>query len=87
MARKKPTRSVRKKVTKKEENRFPCPECNRESVVQCRVDHQKKTGRASCAACSYTFECPTNNLSQAIDVYTEWLDEKEAQKKRREKKE
>ncbi|KAI5185856.1 hypothetical protein NEHOM01_1106 [Nematocida homosporus] len=74
MARKKSQRGPKRIIKPKEEKRFSCLECNREATVQCRVDHQRNRGQAVCLACSVTFECTTNRLSQPIDVYSEWVD-------------
>ncbi|OAG28953.1 hypothetical protein NEDG_01092 [Nematocida displodere] len=75
MARKKPQRAKRR-VPPAPSKRFSCLECNRENVVTCTIDHNKGTGVARCLVCSVQFQCPTNKLSQAIDVYAEWVDKK-----------
>ncbi|KAI5190934.1 hypothetical protein NEMIN01_1267 [Nematocida minor] len=58
----------------KAERRFSCLECNREHTVICTIDNTKNKGTAKCTFCEATYQCTTNRLSQAIDVYAEWVD-------------
>lgn len=57
------------------ESRFNCPECNNENVVQCRVVRKSGKGMAFCTVCDATFGCPADDLTQPIDVYSNWIDD------------
>ncbi|KCZ75771.1 hypothetical protein H311_03242 [Anncaliia algerae PRA109] len=76
MGRKKTLRSKMKRKSAKSglESRFNCPECSNENVVQCKVDKKINRGTAYCTICNASFTCKINNLSQPIDVYSNWID-------------
>lgn len=57
------------------EKRFACPKCHQDSVVQCRIMKVQKRGYAFCSVCEAQFRCKANNLTNPIDVYSEWVDE------------
>ncbi|KAH9385784.1 uncharacterized protein NEMAJ01_0680 [Nematocida major] len=80
MARKKTQRGKRRasgpRITRPDKN-FSCLECNREGTVTCTVDTIKNKGIAKCAFCEAMHRCDTNKLSQSIDVYADWVDQKE----------
>ncbi|KAF5140520.1 hypothetical protein G9O61_00g013250 [Vairimorpha ceranae] len=48
------------------EKRFACPKCNQDSVSK---------GYAICTVCQAQFRCEANNLTNPIDIYSEWIDE------------
>ncbi|EIJ88083.1 hypothetical protein NEPAR06_1827 [Nematocida parisii] len=74
MARKKTQRVKRKAPNARAEKRFSCLECNREHTVVCVIESAKNRGTAKCTFCEATHRCQTNRLSQAIDVYADWVD-------------
>ncbi|EHY65655.1 hypothetical protein NEAUS04_1150 [Nematocida ausubeli] len=74
MARKKAQRVKRKLPNARAEKRFSCLECNREHTVICSIDNSKNRGTAKCTFCEAIHRCTTNRLSQAIDVYADWVD-------------
>ncbi|RXG60996.1 Transcription elongation factor 1-like protein [Armadillidium vulgare] len=37
-------------------------------------DKPRNTGRVSCRVCLEDFQCAINYLSEAVDVYNEWID-------------
>lgn len=76
MGRKKTLRSKLKPKKRKSalESRFNCPECSNENVVQCKVDRKINRGSAFCTVCGASYGCSVNNLTQPIDVYSNWID-------------
>ncbi|KAL4199682.1 hypothetical protein AMTRI_Chr03g146130 [Amborella trichopoda] len=54
---------------------FSCPFCNHGSSVECRLDMKNLIGEATCRICQENFSTTITALSEAIDVYSEWIDE------------
>ena len=54
---------------------FSCPFCNHGSSVECRIDLKNLIGEANCQICQESFSTTANALTEAIDVYSEWIDE------------
>ena len=84
MAKRKSTRKAVKKVKVKLEKTFKCLFCNAPKSVGVRLfvlpllisrDQVNKIGFLSCKSCPSTFETSINILSEAIDVYSEWVDQ------------
>lgn len=38
------------------------------------MDKPRNAGRVSCRVCLEDFQCTINYLSEAVDVYNEWID-------------
>jgi len=55
---------------------FNCPICNHEKSVECKMERNRGMGYIHCNICGVNFQASINFLSEAVDVYTEWLDEK-----------
>lgn len=73
---KRKTRKLRvKKVVAKIENRFDCPICNHENVVQCKKDIKAHKGTAFCNVCHSNYGCKISDLDNAIDIYYSWIDQ------------
>lgn len=53
---------------------FNCPFCNHEKSCDVKMDRTRNVGRIVCRICSEDFQTTINYLSEAIDVYTEWID-------------
>ncbi|KAK1604279.1 hypothetical protein QYE76_027952 [Lolium multiflorum] len=54
---------------------FSCPFCNHGSSVECRIDMKNLIGEANCRICQESFSTTANALTEAIDIYSEWIDE------------
>ncbi|XP_050371771.1 transcription elongation factor 1 homolog [Argentina anserina] len=54
---------------------FSCPFCGHGNSVECRIDMKNLIGEASCRICQEHFSTAVNALSEAIDIYSEWIDE------------
>uniref|UniRef100_A0A7N0TAW1 Transcription elongation factor 1 homolog n=1 Tax=Kalanchoe fedtschenkoi TaxID=63787 RepID=A0A7N0TAW1_KALFE len=57
---------------------FTCPFCHHPESVECTIDKKLKIGKASCYVCSESYCVKINFLTEAIDIYSEWLDACEA---------
>jgi len=53
---------------------FTCPFCNHERSCEVTLDMERNTGRVACRVCCEEFQCPIHYLSEAVDVYNEWID-------------
>ena len=58
--------------------RFKCPFCANENVVESQMDHKNSVGKLSCRLCGASYQMPIHHLHEAIDVFSEWLDDCEA---------
>ncbi|KAK7246430.1 hypothetical protein RIF29_41298 [Crotalaria pallida] len=73
--RKAKTKPPPKKRMDKLDTVFSCPFCNHGSSVECRIDMKNLIGEASCGICQESFSTTITALSEAIDIYSEWIDE------------
>ncbi|OQR68393.1 transcription elongation factor 1-like [Tropilaelaps mercedesae] len=53
---------------------FNCPFCNHERCCEVKMDRVRNTGRISCRVCLEDFQTQITYLSEAIDVYGDWID-------------
>ncbi|CAI5946252.1 unnamed protein product [Closterium sp. NIES-64] len=56
---------------------FNCPFCNHEASVECKLDRNAGIGTVSCRVCSEQYQTTIDNLSEPIDLFSEWIDEAE----------
>ena len=54
---------------------FSCPFCNHGSSVECQINMKEVIGIATCRICEESFSTTITALSEAIDIYSEWIDE------------
>ncbi|KAI8910964.1 transcription elongation factor 1 [Gorgonomyces haynaldii] len=80
--RKSTTRKPQKKLKQKLDKSFACLFCNHEGTVSVKLNHEDKVGDLSCTACGVTFQNKINALSEAVDVYSDWVDACEAANKK-----
>jgi len=57
---------------------FTCLFCNHEKSVGVKLDRKAGIGHLECKVCGQTFQCGINYLSEAVDVYGEWVDAADA---------
>ncbi|RLM56320.1 hypothetical protein C2845_PM10G03410 [Panicum miliaceum] len=65
-----------KKAQKKLGTVFRCPICKRAESVECRIDPKRKAAETSCWACEASYATAADALTEPIDVYYEWIDER-----------
>ena len=70
-----PTKA-RTKAKKKMGTVFRCPICKCAESVECRIDPKRKCAEASCWACEASHRTAADALTEPIDVYCEWIDER-----------
>ncbi|XP_019645798.1 PREDICTED: transcription elongation factor 1 homolog isoform X2 [Branchiostoma belcheri] len=71
-------KSKRKPEAKKRqdplETQFTCPFCNHEKACEVKMDRTRNVGTVTCRVCLEDFQTPINYLSEAVDVYSDWID-------------
>ncbi|CAK9437398.1 uncharacterized protein LODBEIA_P17760 [Lodderomyces beijingensis] len=71
-------KTAARKPTKKEkrtlDTQFTCLFCNHEKSVICTLDKRNQLGELHCKICGQNFQTSINALSQAVDVYSDWID-------------
>ncbi|PWA00421.1 hypothetical protein BB558_003529 [Smittium angustum] len=77
----KSAKKVVKRLKPKLDTLFDCLFCNHEKSVNVSIDRNSKIGTLSCKVCQVNYQTVTNNLSVAIDIYSEWIDACEEAKK------
>lgn len=65
-----------KKIKSKVPTRFDCPVCYHPKTVECKMDRKKMKGQATCRMCDASFGMDINHLSDPVDVFYEWIDNK-----------
>ena len=53
---------------------FDCLFCNSKSPITVKLDKKIAVGNLSCSACGQSFQSPIHHLSEAVDVYSDWVD-------------
>ena len=77
MGRRKSKARVLKKERAKVPTTFDCPHCNHAKTVEAVMDMQKRQGTVRCRICGEHFMTEITNLSDPVDIYSEWIDELE----------
>ena len=54
---------------------FDCPLCGRQGSCEVTIEKKKAIACVKCCVCGEQFHTRTTHLSEAIDVYSEWVDE------------
>jgi transcription elongation factor Elf1 len=67
-----------KKEQAKLETSFNCPFCNSSKSVSATLDMEREVGTVACSVCGKKFSTKANNLTEAIDIYSDWIDACEA---------
>ena len=75
MGKRKSSKPPPKKQKPKLDAAFSCPFCNSAKSVTAQLDFDNATGAVSCSVCNCTFRCDISPLDEAIDVYSQWIDE------------
>ncbi|BDA43251.1 probable transcription elongation factor 1 homolog [Coccomyxa sp. Obi] len=78
MGKRKSSKPPPKKQRPKLDVAFNCPFCNSNKSVSAIMDWDSEVGSVSCNICGERFNTKIHKLSEAIDVYSEWIDECEA---------
>ncbi|KAH9394885.1 PREDICTED: transcription elongation factor 1 homolog [Rhagoletis zephyria] len=65
---------ARKKLTQPLDVLFNCPFCNHEKSCEVNLCRPENIGHIFCHVCLEDFKTTINYLSEAIDVYAEWID-------------
>ena len=63
-----------KKAKPKVAQIFDCPFCGKTSSCACKMDIEHKLGTILCDACGAKYSMRISQLTDPIDVYSEWID-------------
>ncbi|KAJ2719055.1 hypothetical protein GGI07_005439 [Coemansia sp. Benny D115] len=74
MGKRKSSRKVVKKERPKLDKTFDCLFCNHEGSIVVAMDKEHKVGNLKCKICAASYQAAINHLSDAVDVYSEWID-------------
>eukprot|EP01015_Nassula_variabilis_P017531 TRINITY_DN2772_c0_g1_i2.p3 TRINITY_DN2772_c0_g1~~TRINITY_DN2772_c0_g1_i2.p3 ORF type:complete len:127 (-),score=30.42 TRINITY_DN2772_c0_g1_i2:133-513(-) len=88
MGKRKKSGKKQVKATKpKLETQFDCPACFSQKSVEAKLYKARKEADIGCRVCGANYHTYITNLSEPIDVYSEWIDEcKEANIRRLQEK-
>lgn len=75
MGKRKTSHKVAKKLLPRLEKVFNCPFCNHSKTVEVMFERGKGQATISCRICAANYMTLTSALTEAIDVYSEWIDE------------
>jgi transcription elongation factor Elf1 len=73
--RKKAAKKVVKKKRPTVAKIFKCLFCNHEKSVTCSLDVKSRIGALTCSVCDAKYQTQIHDLTEPIDIFTEWLDE------------
>ncbi|RHZ75607.1 hypothetical protein Glove_212g45 [Diversispora epigaea] len=59
---------------------FDCIFCHHEKSVDVKMNREDKVGNLSCRTCGAKFQSKINQLSDPVDVYSDWVDAAETVK-------
>ncbi|KAI9230683.1 MAG: transcription elongation factor Elf1 like-domain-containing protein [Piptocephalis tieghemiana] len=59
------------------DRQFNCPHCSHEKSIDVRLDRPQKIGHLACRVCSVSWSTRITGLSEAVDVYSDWIDRNE----------
>ncbi|KQK19552.1 transcription elongation factor 1 homolog [Brachypodium distachyon] len=64
-----------KKKVQKLATTFSCPFCNHADSVDCTIDLKLRIAEVACHVCKESYSTKAHELTEPIDVYSEWIDE------------
>uniref|UniRef100_A0A7S3F8G6 Transcription elongation factor 1 homolog n=1 Tax=Prasinoderma singulare TaxID=676789 RepID=A0A7S3F8G6_9VIRI len=74
MGKRKSSKVIKKVKREVVAKTFDCPFCNHERSVECKFDKIAETAMLFCRMCKVTYLTTINNLTEPIDVFSEWID-------------
>ncbi|BFZ64488.1 hypothetical protein YB2330_005634 [Saitoella coloradoensis] len=66
----KPKAAIKEKLSQT----FNCLFCNQDNSVICKLDKKANVGTIRCTNCHQAFQTGITHLSEAVDVYSDWID-------------
>ena len=82
MAKKKQRKKVYKVPVAKLRTQFNCPECGRKNVVEVHFSKRDNRGYIRCRACGEGYEGDIKRASLPIDIYYNWINQRDLEKER-----
>lgn len=74
MGKRKSSKPPPKKQKPKLSRTFNCPFCNSDKTVVATLDFDEGKGKVECTVCRESYNATVNKLTEAIDIYSEWID-------------
>eukprot|EP00158_Paraphelidium_tribonemae_P000894 Partr_v1_DN23627_c0_g1_i1_m18921 putative elongation factor 1 homolog len=67
------------------DKQFTCHFCNHDESIECRLDREHSIGSLACRSCGVTWQTNIHNLTEPVDIYSDWIDacEEERERQRR----
>jgi len=62
-------------VKPKLDTQFDCPFCNSAKCIEVKMSRPEQLGQLKCRVCNVQYQTRINYLNEAVDVYSEWIDE------------
>ncbi len=75
MAKKKTRTKVISKKVETLSTIFDCPFCDNKKTVEVKITKKEMKGVAKCRICKKDYATKATNLTDPIDIYSEWIDE------------
>ncbi|KAH8106972.1 Elf1-domain-containing protein [Cristinia sonorae] len=60
------------------ETQFTCLFCHHDKSVTVRMDRKEGLAELFCKVCDQRYQSKVNHLTEAIDIYSEWIDAADA---------
>mmetsp|Transcript_4213 Transcript_4213/g.12170 ORF Transcript_4213/g.12170 Transcript_4213/m.12170 type:complete len:89 (+) Transcript_4213:238-504(+) len=79
MGKRKSSKPPPKKQKPKLATTFSCPFCNSDGSVSCNFDRDREVGTVACNVCQSSYTTRITKISEAVDVYSDWIDACEAE--------
>lgn len=74
MGKRKSSKPPPKKQRPKLSKAFNCPFCNSDKTVIATLDWEEHKGKVECTVCHETYGSQINALTEAVDIYSDWID-------------
>jgi transcription elongation factor Elf1 len=74
MGKRKAARKPKAKIKLKLEKAFTCHFCNHDKSIEIKLDRESAIGSLNCRICGTFWQTTIHNLSEPVDVYSEWID-------------
>ncbi|TFK29956.1 Elf1-domain-containing protein [Coprinopsis marcescibilis] len=60
---------------------FTCLFCHHDKSVTVRIDRKEGVASLACKICDQRYQSKVNHLTEAVDIYSEWIDAAESAQK------
>ena len=82
MAKKRQRKKMYRPPNPRLQTSFNCPECGRKKVVEVKFNKRENVGYLRCRGCGIDFNTKLKKASTPIDVYYNWIDQRDEEKEK-----